>query len=246
MTTSLRTHCLLSVQVHNAPYDNMLAAAIEAAASVSPAYTTYSHFQILLDARARPWLRTLLNDAALNIADGIAVRAALRHRGATPLSPVNATDFHHRLLDHLLASGKRVYLFGGSEAAAAALPVRLDARFPDCLLRVHDGSIRVDDDAVLEDIRAFSPDVLFLGLGSPLQFEWIARYLERAAVPLTVATGNFLEFLAGTQARAPRWMRASGLEWLHRLVTNPTRLWRRYLIGIPRFLFHVIRDPERN
>lgn len=245
MTTGLRTHRLLSVRVHNAPYDNMLAAAIEAAASVSPAYTTYSHFQILLDARARHWLRTLLDDAALNVADGIAVRAALRLRGAAPLSPVNATDFHHRLLDHLLASGKRVYLLGGSAAAAAALPERLVARFPNCLLRAHDGLISVNDDALLEDIRAFSPDVLILGLGSPLQFEWIARNLDSAAVPLTVATGNFLEFVAGTQSRAPQWMRAVGLEWLHRLVTNPTRLWRRYLIGIPRFLFHAILSPER-
>ncbi|MDX9759341.1 MAG: WecB/TagA/CpsF family glycosyltransferase [Bacteroidota bacterium] len=245
MSTTPHSHRILSVRVHNAPYDLMLAAALEAAASTAPAFTTYSHFHILLDARTQPWMRDVLDHASLNVADGIAVRAVLRFRGATRLATVNATDFHHHLLDHCLRERRRVYLLGGSAAAAGRLPAILAARYPGCAVRTHDGSIRAEDSTVIDDIRVFSPDVLFLGLGSPLQFEWLARNLERAGVPLTVAAGNFLEFLAGTRPRAPRWMQASRLEWLHRLAVEPSRLWRRYLLGAPRFFYHALSDRKK-
>ncbi len=246
MKSTIRISELLSVRVHNASCEDLLAAirwaASQAIASGTPISTTYSHFAVLLEARREPWLRKLLNDAALNVGDGIAVRLAMRANGVSAPAPVNATDFHHALLDDCLRVGTRVYLLGGSEAAAAVLPERLAVRFPGCAVRTHHGSIGVDDPSVLEDIRSFSPDVLFLGLGIPLQFEWMDAHLRKLRIPFTAATGNFLEFAAGTQPRAPRWMRASGLEWLHRLLHEPARLWRRYLLGIPCFAWFVLRE----
>jgi N-acetylglucosaminyldiphosphoundecaprenol N-acetyl-beta-D-mannosaminyltransferase len=246
MIPPIRICELLSVRVHNASYEDLLAAARSAAsraiASGTPIFTTYSHFSVLLEARRKHWLRMLLNDAALNVGDGIAVRLAMRAKGVTAPEPVNATDFHHALLDECLRVGARVYLLGGSEAAAAVLPALLAVRFPGCAVRTHHGSTTVDDPSVLEDIRSFSPDVLFLGLGTPLQFEWMDAHLRQLRIPFTAAVGNFLEFAAGTQPRAPRWMRASGLEWLHRLMHEPRRLWRRYIFGIPCFAWFVLRE----
>ena len=234
MGAAPRTHHLLHVRLQNADYDELVAAALEAAASPSPAFTAYAHFHILLEARRRPWLRELLASASLVVADGVAVRTAARMTGARGWTASNATDFHHRLLARALSEGRRVYLYGGSCAAAAALPAVLAHAFPGCAVRAHDGHT-ADDDAVLADIRAFAPDLLLLGLGTPRQFAWIERNLEAAGVPLTAATGNFLEFLAGTRPRAPQWMRALRLEWLHRLAHEPARLWRRYVLGIPHF-----------
>lgn len=242
MGAAPRTHRLLSVRLHNAAYDDLVTAAHAAAADSPPSFTAYAHFHILLEARNRPWLRDLLGDAALVVADGVAVRAAARMTGARGWTNGNATDFHHRLLESMLAQGRRVYLLGGSPAAAAALPAILDRAVPGCIVRTHHGQIDMTDNTVLADIRAFGPDLLLLGLGTPLQFEWIARYLHTAGVPLTAATGNFLEFLARTRARAPRWMRALRLEWLHRLVHEPSRLWRRYLLGLPRFAIAVAAE----
>ncbi|MBR9978196.1 MAG: WecB/TagA/CpsF family glycosyltransferase [Bacteroidetes bacterium] len=258
--------------MHNAPYDALLSYVRFAGANIShsqrttaitrdksdthtlqdattqiPFFTTYTHFRILLDSRQLPWLRSLLNTAVLNVVDGLAMRSALRLLDGSPVAPVNATDFHHCLLEDVLRRGKRVYLLGGSRNAAAALPGLLQASSPGCVVRTHHGHIRPDDAMVIGDIRSFMPDVLFLGLGHPLQFEWIKENLIDACngnmhIPLTVATGNFLEFLAGTQARAPRWMRRSGLEWLHRLMHEPARLWRRYLLGFPAFLILVLKE----
>ena len=242
MSAAPPTHRLLSVRLHNATYDDLLAVAAEAAAAPLPAHTAYAHFHILLDAREQPRLRSLLNEAALVVTDGVAVRAALRLNGARGCLPINATDFHHRLLDRALAARQRVYLLGGSPEAAAALPGILARRSPGCAVRVHHGHIAVDDRAVLDDILAFGPDLLLLGMGSPLQFDWIARNLDIVRVPLTAATGNFLEFLSGRRPRAPRWLRVLRLEWLHRLTHEPARLWRRYLLGIPRFALAVLKE----
>ncbi len=246
MTSGIRTHRLLSVRVQNASYELLIAAALEAAASSPPAFTTYTHFNVLLDARKQPWLQALLNRASVNVADGIGVRLALRLLGAPPLEPGNATDFHQALLDELLRRGKRVFLLGGSMETAHAIPELLSGRHPACSVLAHHGRIAVDDRPLLESVRSFEPDVLILGLGSPLQFQWIERNLSDLAIPLTVATGNFLEFLGGTRPRAPRWMRSMGLEWLHRLALEPARLWRRYLLGIPRFMLLVIRERWAN
>jgi N-acetylglucosaminyldiphosphoundecaprenol N-acetyl-beta-D-mannosaminyltransferase len=242
MTAGIRTHSIFAVRVHNAPYEQLLAAARAAAYEPRPTFTTYSHFDVLLNARGKPWLHALLNRAALNVGDGIAVRLALHSSGVPRPAAVNATDFHHALLNDSLRTGKRVFLLGGSEAAEAALPANLLSQYPNCTVQVHHGQISVDDPAVLEAVSSFAPDVLFLGLGSPLQFEWIDRNLEALRIPLTAATGNFMEFLAGTRPRAPRWMRATGLEWLHRLLHEPARLWRRYLLGIPCFAYLVIAE----
>lgn len=248
MGAAPRTHHLLSVRLHNADYDDLVTAALAAADSL-PSYTAYAHFHILLEARDRPWLRELLGDASLVVADGVAVRTAARLTGARGWTNTNATDFHHRLLARVLADGGRVYFLGGSPEAAALLPDILVRGIPGFAararpdqLRARHGHVRTDDDAVLADIRAFAPDLLMLGLGTPLQFEWIARNIHAARVPLTAATGNFLEFLAGTRARAPLWMRALRLEWLHRLMHEPARLWRRYLLGIPRFAAAILRE----
>ncbi len=246
MTTGIRTQSLFAVRVHNARYDQLLAAALLAADEPRPSFTAYSHFNVLLAARRTPWLHTLLNRAVINVADGIAVRIAMQKTGEPHPVSVNATDFHHALLDDFLRNGKRVFLLGGSTAAAAALPSILASNYPGCKCAVEHGSIRIDDTELLQRIQSFTPEVLFLGLGSPLQFEWIERNLDLLSIPLTVATGNFLEFLAGTRPRAPQWMKASGLEWLHRLLHEPARLWNRYLVGFPQFAFLHLRERLSN
>ncbi|MGB5074765.1 MAG: WecB/TagA/CpsF family glycosyltransferase [Bacteroidota bacterium] len=242
MTTGIRTQSLFAVRVHNAPYEQLLAAALAAVREPNPSFTAYSHFNVLLDARQKPWLHSQLNRAALNISDGIAVRLAFRATGAKSPANVNATDFHHALLMQSLQNGSRIFLLGGSAEAAEILQTMFRDRYPDCVVQTHHGQIDVADPALVKTLRTFAPDILFLGLGSPKQFEWIEQNLAEVGCPLTVATGNFLEFLAGTHARAPRWMQAAGFEWLHRLLHEPARLWRRYIFGIPRFAFLIIAE----
>ncbi|MBN1448462.1 MAG: WecB/TagA/CpsF family glycosyltransferase [Bacteroidetes bacterium] len=211
----------------------------------APLFLTAPHFHILLIARRETWLRTLLNTSSVNYIDGIGTWLGICILSGHRAPRINGTDYHHTLLQRSLADGWRVFLLGGDENTAKQLALRLRKQFPHAALEVQPGTIDIADDSVVEAIRSFHPDLLFLGLGTPLQFEWMHRHATALTVPVILATGAFLDFAAGTRPRAPRWMRRIGLEWLHRLLHEPRRLWRRYILGIPAFVFLVLRERLR-
>ena len=91
-------------------------------------------------------------------------------------------------------------------------------------------------------MRVARPDILFVGLGSPKQEQWIARYGEQSGAKLSLGVGISFGFVAGDVVRAPRWMQRFGLEWCHRLMQEPGRLWKRYLVDDVAFLRIVLRE----
>lgn len=217
----------------------------EAIAARLPITVTAPHFHILLDAAREPALRDFLNSCTCNHIDGIGVWLAVRFLTGRAPARLTGTDTMLPWLDRLSAEGKRIYVLGGSRATSTALEERMQKRHPGAPIRCHHGEIHVEDASVAGDIAQFRPDVLLVSLGSRLQFTWLRLHRDRCAVPVAVATGGFVEFLAGTRPRAPRWMRRAGLEWLHRLLDEPGRLWQRYILGIPAFLFLVLRQRLR-
>ena len=91
-------------------------------------------------------------------------------------------------------------------------------------------------------VRAAEPDILLVALGSPKQEKWIYMHHRELGVPCSIGIGASLDFIAGRFSRAPVWMQKSGLEWLYRLVREPRRLWRRYLLRDPKFALIVLRQ----
>jgi N-acetylglucosaminyldiphosphoundecaprenol N-acetyl-beta-D-mannosaminyltransferase len=145
-------------------------------------------------------------------------------------------------------NGWRVYFLGGAPGAAAEARTRLQHALP-ALQIVGVDAPHVDADGglaneadVLERIAAAAPDLILVGLGSPKQERWIARYRASLGDAVAVAVGVSLEFMAGYVRRAPRWMSQAGLEWLFRLSQEPGRLWRRYLLRDPYFVWIVLRQ----
>jgi N-acetylglucosaminyldiphosphoundecaprenol N-acetyl-beta-D-mannosaminyltransferase len=101
-----------------------------------------------------------------------------------------------------------------------------------------------EDRDVVEAIEQSGARILFVGLGCPKQERWMAAHRERIDCTL-VGVGAAFDFLAGAKRQAPRWMQRAGLEWLFRLAAEPRRLWRRYLVLNPRFLFQLARQLAR-
>ena len=95
---------------------------------------------------------------------------------------------------------------------------------------------------MIDSVKEACPDILLVGMGTPCQEKWIAKYRENLEVPVVWAVGALFDFVVGVQPRGPRWMLDHGLEWLYRLFSNPMRLWRRYLIGNPIFILRVLRQ----
>jgi exopolysaccharide biosynthesis WecB/TagA/CpsF family protein len=137
-------------------------------------------------------------------------------------------------------------LFGSAPGVADSVAAILAERNQGLRIIGYGGPIfdRVTDmdDEVLDVIRTAAPDILCVALGHPKQEHWIEAYRDKLDVPVLIGVGGSLDFLAGTKARAPVWIREVGLEWLHRLATEPRRLAKRYARDFVRFTPLVVRQ----
>lgn len=131
--------------------------------------------------------------------------------------------------------GWRVFFLGGAPGVADTACARLRERWPGVELRGRHGYFdtsagSAENEAVLAEIRAFDPDVILVGMGMPLQEEWILANRRALARGVLFSVGGAFDYEAGVQVAAPRWMGRLGLEWLFRLSSQPRRLAHRYLI----------------
>jgi N-acetylglucosaminyldiphosphoundecaprenol N-acetyl-beta-D-mannosaminyltransferase len=188
-----------------------------------------------------PAYRQLLNRGHCVFGDGTGVRWAARVRGVTMKANLNGTDLVPRLFRHAAGQGYRYFLLGATadtieRAAASALE-----RFPGWTLAGHHhGYIDMHQSPhVIKLINDARPHVLLVGMGNPLQEQWIDRHLDQLRVPLCLGTGGLFDHWAGNLRRAPRWVRRLGYEWVQLLMQQPHK-WRRYLLGNPAFLWRMV------
>jgi N-acetylglucosaminyldiphosphoundecaprenol N-acetyl-beta-D-mannosaminyltransferase len=140
-----------------------------------------------------------------------------------------------------------VFLFGGQNGIVHQCAAHLRQIFPGLKIAgvLDPPNVRnideFDNDEIVRLVNETHPDFLFVALGAPKQEKWIERYRSKLNVPIMMGVGGSFDILGGRFSRAPRWMRALGFEWLHRLRMEPRRLAGRYLVGIPRFLLLVLR-----
>lgn len=200
----------------------------------------------VVTARQQPDFAQVLRSADLATADGAPVAWMLRRQGAAAQGRLSGPDL---MLDYCADAARRgepIYLYGGHPDTLAALQHRLLQRWP--ALRIagahappfRPGTEAEDADDVAR-INASGAATVWVGLGCPKQEAWMAAHRGRVnAVMLGV--GAAFDFHAGVVPRAPRWMREHGLEWLHRLATEPRRLGPRYLSTNARFLWGALRQ----
>jgi len=205
-------------------------------ASTCPVYT-------LMQARERPEVRVALNEADWVTPDGMPVVWALRWLGMSRVGRVYGPDLMLALTEISAQKGYAQYYLGGAPGVADELGEEMQRRFPK--LKVAGAycppfrELKPDEEqAILAHVNASGAQIVWVGLGSPKQDLWMAKYRPSLTPSLLVGVGAAFDFFTGRQAQAPRWMQRSGLEWLFRLATEPRRLWRRYLINNPKFLFH--------
>lgn len=197
----------------------------------------------IVKAESLPALREAYAEADLSLADGQWVVWASRIL-RTPLpQKISGSDLVLPLARKAAERGRSLYLLGGAPGAAKAAAERLaretGVRICGC------ESPRVDltepDEALLSRIAAARPDFVLVALGCPKQEIWSQRYHERLRPAVLIGVGASLEFVSGQVRRAPRWISRAGLEWLFRLVLEPRRLARRYLVDDPRFAAILLR-----
>jgi exopolysaccharide biosynthesis WecB/TagA/CpsF family protein len=210
----------------------------------APALVAYANAHTLNLAWTDPDYRRVLGIAAIVLNDGAGVGLAARFKGTRFPANLNGSDFNPRILGLAADNGWPVFLLGArpgvAERAATALQQRLRSLN---IVGTRDGYWREEDEpGVVEAVRASGATVLMVALGNPRQEEWLGRNLVATGARIGVGVGAFFDFAAGEVRRAPAWMNRWGVEWVYRLFREPGRLWRRYVLGNPVFLWRVLRD----
>ena len=189
-------------------------------------------------------LKSILNAADLVVPDGMPLVWLGRMRGHALRRRVYGPELMLTFCEHSACRGYRHFFYGGAPGVAEQLAENLARRFSG--LRVagtYSPPFRAltaeEEVEVLQRIRAAAPDVLWVGLSTPKQEEWMHAFRPRFCVPVLVGVGAAFDVNSGRHRQAPRWMREHGLEWLFRLLQEPRRLWRRYLLRGSEFLFLV-------
>jgi len=186
-----------------------------------------------------PEYRRRLQRASLVLRDGIGLKLASIWGGQTVGYNFVGTDFVPRVL-HDLPPGSTVFLFGARPGVAERAARRLSESCPRIRIAgTQDGYAAALDTEVLHRINTLAPDVLLVALGNPDQETWIADNLGALKVKVAIGVGALFDYLAGEVQRAPGWMRQIGAEWVFRLLVEPRRLWRRYLVGNVKFIARV-------
>lgn len=206
-------------------------------ACTCPVYT-------LMQGYERAEVRAALNAADWVTPDGMPVVWVLRAFGACNVGRVYGPDLMLALTERSAELGYAQFYLGGAPGVAEQLAANMQARFPG--LRVA-GALcppfraltATEEDELVRMVNDSNAHIVWVGLGSPKQDMWMQRFRPHLNAPLLVGVGAAFDFFTGRQKQAPRWMQRSGLEWAFRLAHEPRRLWRRYLIYNPRFLWHV-------
>ncbi|MCF8211430.1 MAG: WecB/TagA/CpsF family glycosyltransferase, partial [Rhodoferax sp.] len=185
--------------------------------------------------------RRVLARAALVLPDGIGVKIAADVMRSPLRQNVNGTDLFPRLCDVLEARGARLFLLGGQAGVAQKVARVVRKHWPRLrVVGVRDGFFSLAEEGeVAAQVRASGADIVLVARGVPMQDLFIDRHLHQLGVKVAMGVGGLFDFVSGRIDRAPRWMRDSGLEWIYRLMQEPSRMWRRYIIGNFTFLLRV-------
>lgn len=187
-----------------------------------------------------PEMQEIVNHSGLATPDGMPLVWIGRLFGHE-VERVYGPDLMLALCEQGQARNYRHFLYGGAEGVPEFLAAKLRERFPAIqIVGTYSPPFRAlsaeEEAEVVSMIDQSEADIVWVGLGTPKQDYWVGRFHERLQSPVLIAVGAAFDFHAGRIKQAPKWMQRNGLEWLFRLTQDPKRLWKRYLLGNPRFV----------
>lgn len=190
-----------------------------------------------------PAYRQALQKAELCLPDGSGVALGARLTGQQLVANLNGTDLFPDLCELAQTQGLKVWFLGGQPDVNTALVQQLQQRWPKLKIAGHQHGFTPPDarPALLARLRSDRPDILFVALGAPAQELWIQRHADELEIPLMLGVGGLFDFYSGRIPRAPHWLRRLGAEWCWRLLQEPARLWKRYLVGNPLVIARLLR-----
>ena len=226
-------------------------AAIEAwVASGARQYVCITGVHGVIESRTDPVLRRSFRNAGLVTPDGMPLVWTAWLRGLVRVRRVYGPDLMLSMSGTRAGPGLRHYYYGGGSGVAERLRDRMLRHNPSLLVVGCDtppfrALTRDEEATMLATINAARPDILWIGLSTPKQDLWMHRYRDRLDVPVIVGVGAAFDFLSGTKKQAPHWLRGTGFEWVFRLISEPRRLFTRYVYIVPPFSLFLLKESLR-
>jgi N-acetylglucosaminyldiphosphoundecaprenol N-acetyl-beta-D-mannosaminyltransferase len=198
----------------------------------------------VMECKRDPALTRIFAEAALVAPDGMPTVWIGHHQGHLNMERVTGPDLMLEVISRQEFRGYSHFLCGGKQGVAEELRDRLVARYPDVRIA---GTYTppfgpmspVQEEELLSAINCVHPDIVWVGISTPKQEQFMDRYLPLLDTKLMFAVGAAFDFHTGRIADCSDWIKRAGLQWLHRLLQDPKHLWRRYLRNIPPFLFYI-------
>ena len=225
------------------------ASAVETIAALNGGYVCVATVHMVMEAYDDAEFAAKVNAADLAVPDGMPLLWMQKLRGAKEAKRVRGNDLMLGLFEHAEKNGLKVGFYGGHDKTLKALYERAKTDYPALkIVYTYSPLFRpltaIEDAAITDEINKAAPDILFVGLGCPKQENWMAAHRDRVGAVM-IGVGAAFDFYAGNLKEAPRWLSNIGLEWLFRLFMEPKRLWRRYLILNPRFMWLAVKQLMR-
>lgn len=234
---------ILGVKINNLTMPEAIDWIVRAAEGDQPQRLCFVNADCMnLTFRNRTYAQSLLN-ADQVLADGIGLKVAGKILKKPIIQNVNGTDLFPRLCDRVSGTGHSFFLLGGGEGVAKGVAEWVERNHPEAKIAgIQHGFFKPEElPEVREKIKTSGATILLVAFGAPKQDLWIQEQLEDLGPKVAMGVGGLFDFYSDRIPRAPQWMRELGLEWLFRLIQEPGRMWKRYLVGNAVFLFRVIR-----
>jgi N-acetylglucosaminyldiphosphoundecaprenol N-acetyl-beta-D-mannosaminyltransferase len=171
----------------------------------------------------------------------------MRFLQGSRIKKIAGQDLFYYEMNRLNRSGGTCFFLGSKESTLQIIHSKALKEFPHVKVHSYSPPFKPvfsdsDNESMLSAVNAVKPDVLFIGMTAPKQEKWACQHLESLAAQHICCIGAVFDFYSGNYKRAPSWMIVAGLEWLYRLILEPSRMWRRYVLGNPRFILSLFRE----
>ncbi len=239
---------ILGINVHALTLQELLAAIEHIACTRQHAIIAHINIHGANLAYKLPWFRAFLNQSQIVFCDGFGIKWGAQLLGYRIPERITYADWTWQFASFAEQHGLTVFFLGSRPGVAEKAVTRLQAQYPNLqIVGIHHGyfnkhATSQENEAVIQAINAVKPHVLIVGMSMPTQERWLLENWERIEANVALPAGAVFDYVSGRLQRGPHWMTNHGLEWLARLIIEPRRLWYRYIIGNPLFLWRVFKQ----
>jgi len=238
---------ILGVKVHATDMDRALARIESAVHNGEKGYVCVTGVQGVMEAQANSNLKRIINDALLNIPDGRPTVWVGWLRGFFKMRQVTGPCMMLRLCALSQEKGYTHFFYGGNDGVARQLKETLTERFPNMrVVGTYTPPFRPlnpeEEADLIRTVADTRPDFFWVGLSTPKQEKFMDQYIRKLDTKLMFGVGAAFDIHTGRIKDAPYWMKVTGVQWLHRIYQDPRRLWKRYLLNNPKFVYQIMLE----